>query len=245
MKARETWYSPRLERDMTVVRYGHYGAPVLLFPTAGGDAEECERFLMLRALEPLLDAGRIKVYSCDSVAGRVWIDGHSTGGRRAWLQNRFDDFVYSEMVPAIHADCKVTEKGALGIITAGASIGAFNALAAVCRHPDVFSMAVCMSGTYDLTRWMGGEHTQDFHFCSPLHFLPYLGEGEQMATLRQRFIILATGLGRWEAPGESWRVAQVLGAKGIPNRVDPWGPEWDHDWDTWRAMLPRYLGEHA
>ena len=38
-------------------------------------------------------------------------------------------------------------------------------------------------------------------------------------------------------------IADVLGAKGIPNRVDPWGREWDHDWPSWRAMLPRYLDE--
>jgi esterase/lipase superfamily enzyme len=35
----------------------------------------------------------------------------------------------------------------------------------------------------------------------------------------------------------------VLGARGIPNRVDPWGPEWPHDWQTWRAMLPMYLDD--
>lgn len=23
--------------------------------------------------------------------------------------------------------------------------------------------------------------------------------------------------------------------------VDPWGHEWDHDWPTWRRMLPLYL----
>jgi esterase/lipase superfamily enzyme len=36
-------------------------------------------------------------------------------------------------------------------------------------------------------------------------------------------------------------MADALGAKGIPNRVEPWGPEWDHDWPTWRHMLPLYL----
>lgn len=244
-KANQSWYSPRLGCQVNVVRYGHFGTPVLLFPTAGGDAEECERFLMIRALRPLLDAGRIKIYSCDSVAGRVWSDGESSGAHRAFMQNRFDAFVYNEFVPAIYTDCRVKEKGALGIITAGASIGAFNALAAICRHPDVFAKAICMSGTYDFTRWMNGEHTHDFHVSSPLHFLPYLQGGRQLALLRQRLIVLATGEGRWEAPAESWRTASILGKKGIPNRVDPWGQEWDHDWTTWRAMLPRYLDEHA
>ncbi len=230
------WRSSRLGEHVDVVRWGHAGQPVLLFPTAGGDAEECERFLMLRVLTPLIAAGRVRVYSCDSVAGQRWIDGKSPGWLRAKTQSQFDGFIYRELVPAIHTDAGQGE-----IIAAGASIGAFNALAAVCRHPDAFAAAICMSGTYDLTRWMGGEHTEDFHFASPLHFVPLLPEGPQLAQLRERFIVLATGEGRWEAPGESWRVAQVLGSRGIPNRVDAWGRAYDHDWVTWREMLPQYL----
>ena len=34
--------------------------------------------------------------------------------------------------------------------------------------------------------------------------------------------------------------ADVLGRKGVPNRVDAWGAEWEHDWATWREMLPQY-----
>lgn len=223
-----------------MARYGHFGTPVLLFPTAGGDAEESERFQMMRALGPLLEAGRIKVYSCDSVAGRRWIDGESSGTFRAWLQNQFDAFVYHEVVPAIRMDCK---SPSIEVVVAGASIGAFNALAAICRHPDVFRSAVCMSGTYDLTRWMNGAHTDDFHYSSPLHFLPHLSEGRHLALLRKRFIVLGTGEGRWEAPHESWRVANVLGSRGIPNRVDLWGQSYDHDWMTWREKLPQYLAQ--
>ena len=36
-----------------------------------------------------------------------------------------------------------------------------------------------------------------------------------------------------------------MGARGIPNRVDAWGPQYDHDWPTWRVMLPHYLEEVA
>jgi esterase/lipase superfamily enzyme len=145
-------------------------------------------------------------------------------------------------VPAIRADCHAKD---IEIVVTGPSIGAFNALAAVCRHPDVFSKAICMSGTYDLTKWMNGQCPQDYYFASPLHFLPGLGEGEQLARLRSRFVLLTHGTGRWEEPGQSWRVADVLGNKGVPNRVDAWGGEWDHDWPTWRAMLPKYLGDMA
>lgn len=234
------WHSPRFHHDVHVASWGHYGQPVLLYPTAGGDAEECERFLMIRVLEPLIEAGRIKVYSVDSVAGRTWTDGHSSGGHRAWVQNQWDRFIYEEFVPFVRKDC---ENPDIELFVAGASIGAFNALASICRHPDAFSLAICMSGTYDMTRWLGGEQTSEFHFCSPLHFVPGLPEGAQLDLLRERMVILPTGEGKWEAPGETWAVANCLGARGIPNRVDLWGREWDHDWVTWRAMLPKYLDE--
>ena len=65
------WFSPRLEAEVSLVRWGHYGTPVMLFPTAGGDAEEVERMHLIGALRPLIEAGRIKVYSCDSVAGKA------------------------------------------------------------------------------------------------------------------------------------------------------------------------------
>jgi CheY-like chemotaxis protein len=53
----------------------------------------------------------------------------------------------------------------------------------------------------------------------------------------------ASGEGKAENIGESWRIAGLLGEKGIPNRVDSWGPDWPHDWPTWRTMLPQYLDE--
>ncbi len=67
------WRSERLHRDVTLVRWGTWGQPLLLFPTAGGDAEEVERWHMIDVLRPLIDAGKIKVYSCDSVAGKALV----------------------------------------------------------------------------------------------------------------------------------------------------------------------------
>jgi esterase/lipase superfamily enzyme len=152
MKLRERWYSGRVESDVTVVRWGHYGRPVIIFPTAGGDAEEIERMLVIDALGELIDAGRIKVYSCDSVAGYAMLRGDGSPGYRAAVLNGFHAFVREEMIPAIWADCM--SPGA-EVIACGASIGAFNAVAMLCRHPDVVSLAIGMSGTYDVEEWIG------------------------------------------------------------------------------------------
>jgi esterase/lipase superfamily enzyme len=241
VKQNARWRSERLGEEVSVVRWGAFGMPVLLFPTAGGDAEEIERFHVIGALRPLLDSGAIKVYSCDSVAGQWLVSGQGSVADRCRIQDRFHEFVRHEVVPAIRADCRTPD---IEIVTAGSSIGAFHALATLCRYPDVFAQAICLSGTYDLTRFLHGEPTADFYRASPLHFLPGL-EGRHLDAIRRRFVILASGEGRAESIGESWHAAHVLGSKGIPNRVDSWGAEWHHDWPTWRAMLPQYLGAAA
>jgi len=238
-KINAKWHSERLGQEVAVVRWGDIGTPVLVFPTAGGDAEEIERFHLIAAVAPLLDAGRIKLYSCDSIAGRAWITQEGDDRHRARVQNQFHEFVYREVVPAIRMDC---QDPAIEIIATGASIGAYNALAVTCRYPDVFRAAICMSGTYNLERFVDADKTLDFYYASPLHFLGDM-QGEHLEALKRRFVLLASGQGRAEDIGESWRVAHLLGLKGIPNRVDPWGPDWHHDWPTWRRMLPQYLEE--
>jgi esterase/lipase superfamily enzyme len=211
-----------------------------VFPTAGGDAGEIERMGLIGALWSLIEQERIKVYSCDSVAGRSWLVG-ADPRHSAWLQDQFDGFIHEELVPAIRTDCS---DGGIEVITAGASIGAFNAVASLCRHPWTFRAAIGMSGTYDLSAWLHGTSSDDVYYSSPLHFLPGL-EGEQLDQLRRRFVVLAAGRGRWENPGETWKMAHALGSKSIPNRVDLWGDEHDHDWPTWAQMLPLYLDDLA
>ena len=242
MKAVERWRSDRLERDVTLVRWGTLGQPVLLFPTAGGDAEEIERFQMIDVLGPLLAAGKIKIYSCDSAAGKALLAREGSARHQMWLQNQFHQYVKHEVVPAIRKDCQSPQ---ILIWAAGASIGAFHSVAMVCRFPDLFSKACAMSGTYDLRRFYEArpdDFSDEFWVSSPIHFVPTLA-GKHLEVLRTRHILMPSGEGRAEDISETWRMANTLGRQGIPNRVDPWGPEWNHDWPTWRKMLPQYLEE--
>jgi esterase/lipase superfamily enzyme len=233
------WYSERVERDVDLVRWGSFGTPVLVFPTAGGDAEEIERFHLVDACADLIDAGRVKLYSVDSVNGRTLLAGEGDAAYQAWVQRQFFEFIAHELVPAVRADCGSAD---IELITSGASIGAFNALGCVCLLPDMFRAAVCMSGTYQLRRFFSGPVGEDFVMSSPLEVLPHL-DGKHVDLLRTRFIVFASGEGANEDIGESWHAAHVIGSAGIPNRVDSWGRHWAHDWPLWRAMLPGYLDE--
>ena len=239
MKTVDRWYSDRLEQELTVARWGHFGTPVLVLPTAGGDAEEIERHHLVDACAGLLEAGRVKIYSCDSVAGRAMATNTGSPEYRMWLLNQFHLAVRHEVVPAIHSDLGGVEQR---VVTAGASIGAFNAVALLCRFPEVFEAAIGMSGTYRLQRFLEGAWSDDLFFSSPVDFVPGL-DGDRLEVLRQRRVILASGEGDNEDIGESWTLADVLGSKGVPNRVDSWGPETIHDWPTWWRMLPQYLDE--
>jgi esterase/lipase superfamily enzyme len=239
LRVRERWYSPRVQMDITVVRWGVLGVPVLVFPTAGGDAEEIERQGLVNACGPLLAEGRVKLYSVDSVAGRAMVAKEGSAEHRMWLLSQFQECVRWEVVPAIHADLGGR---ALDIIAAGASIGAFNSVAVLCRYPDVFGAAIGMSGSYRIERFYDEAWSEDLYYSAPMQFLPGL-DGAHLGRLRQRQVILASGEGDWEDIGSSWQMAGVLGDKGIPNRVDNWGPQWPHEWHTWREMLPRYLRE--
>jgi esterase/lipase superfamily enzyme len=240
VKVTQRWYSDRLQHEIGMARWGHFGVPVLVFPTAGGDAEEIERHHLVEACGELIESGRVKLYSCDSVAGRALATGVGSAEYRMWLFNQFHSTIRNEVVPAIRTDLG---GHSVPIVTAGASIGAFNAVAVLCRYPDQFSAALGMSGTYDLQRFLPDDRfTEDLYFSSPMDFLPGL-DGEQLELLRQRRVILASGEGAWEDIGSSWSMADTLGRKGVPNRVDSWGPDWEHDWPTWLRMLPHYLEE--
>src|SRR4029077_2733181 len=194
LRVRERWFSERLQTHVTVVRWGALGMPVLVFPSAGGDAEEIERFGLVGACGPLLAEGRVKLYSVDSVAGQAMVAKTGSVEHRLWLLNQFHECVRREVVPAIHADLGGQ---AMDVIATGASIGAFNAVAVLCRYPDVFSAAVGMSGSYRIERFYDEAWSQDLFFSAPLQFVPGL-DGPHLDRLRQRRGSLSSRAG---APG--------------------------------------------
>jgi esterase/lipase superfamily enzyme len=234
-----SWHSPALARDMEVARFGHYGKPLVLFPTGGGDFLEHERFLMIKALTPLIDAGRLKVYTVGNINREGWINSEVHPRRKTWLQARFGDYLLHEVLPFIKSDSGNTDQR---FAAAGASLGAYNAVNVVAKHPEWFDLAITMSGTFDLRRWVGDHRDDDFYFNHPLDWLPNLGPSEQLTRLRNdtRFVF-GVGRGPWDNPKNSFTMARALEQQKIWNRVELWGPDADHDWPTWRTMLPVFL----
>lgn len=235
-----TWTTPRLSVPARLKRWGRFGTPLLFFPTAGGDIEELERFGVLAKLEPMISTRRIKLYCVDGLSIRSWLRGGLSPQQSVTFQHQYDAFLLEEIVPRIRTDCV---SASIEVALAGVSLGALTAVGALCRHPGVFRGALGLSGVYDLTQLAGFPPSRELDFASPLTYLPTLMEGASapLKQLRGRRVMLGTGEGEFETPLESRRLAAALEFSGVPHALDLWGVERDHNWSTWREMLPKYV----
>ena len=89
----------------------------------------------------------------------------------------------------------------------------------MCRWPDVFRAAICMSGTYDLARFVQRPRWTDDFYDSHRSTSCRPSTGGMLDSCVPASSCSPRG-GREEDLGEPGRCANELGAKGIPNRVD-------------------------
>ena len=236
----EKWYSPSLHKDMEIVTYGHYGFPLLMFPTAAADYLEYERFLMLDQIAEFINAGKVKVFSINSINSEAWLARSVHPKWKGIRQNQYNDYICREVVPYIWNSCG----GRHGIITTGASLGAYHCVNQLLRRPDLFSGCIAMSGCYDIREYYEsyGYHDQNIYFNNPVEYLPNLWDDHFVPMLQHKeHIHILTGQGPYEKPSASWELSHLLWTKGIPHELDVWGHDMRHDWPTWRAMLKFYL----
>lgn len=237
MKELHQWFSPALQKEMPVAVYGHYGYALLMIPTAAADFLEYERFGLIHALQPLLDAGRLKIFSVNSINTESWMHKGMEGAHKAIRQNQFNTYIFNEVIPFIRN--KTSEE--TPIITCGASFGAFHAMNLFLKRPDLLQGVIAMSGVYDLTEYTDGFYDEQVYFNSPMHFIPNLEDHQVLENIRKGKITIATGSGAHEDPDANRRFSAVLHNKSIPHQLEVWGDDVHHDWPTWRKMLPEIL----
>ena len=233
------WYSKPVGIDMPIVTYGHAGPPVLLYPTAAADYLENERFFLVKAVEPLLLAGRLRLFSIDSINRNAWMNRELPVDVQARRQAGFSQYVEDEVVPYIRHFCR---DGGVRVLTTGASFGGFHAANQFFRRPDLFDGLIGMSAFYDLNpNYLQGYTDDNCYRNNPAWFVPDLGESHLDQLRHGTRIVLATGQGAYEAPDASRHMASILRSRGIPHWLDEWGTDVNHDWPWWRRMLPYFL----
>jgi esterase/lipase superfamily enzyme len=231
----QSWHSPSLDKQMEIVEYGTWGFALLLLPTAAADYLEYERFLLIDALKKYIDAGKVKVYSINSINSESWMNQHAPPRWKSARHQQFNNYVFNEVVPFIRNRTSADTP----IITCGASFGALHSMNLFLKRPDLINGVIAMSGAYNLMGYTKDYYDDDVYFNSPEQYIPGLEDEAYLSRIRaSRHIHILTGSGNYEAPEASRRFSDILNRKGIPHDLDVWGNDMPHDWPTWRAMLP-------
>jgi esterase/lipase superfamily enzyme len=234
-----SWYSPSLSREMPIVTYGYYGFALLLVPTASADYLEYERFQLIDALQSFVDGGKVKVFSINSINNESWMNNEMDPRHKAIRHQQWNDYVYNEVIPFIRTHTSQDTP----IIVCGASFGALHSANLFFKRPDLLNGFIAMSGVYELTEYTKGYWDDDVYFNSPMHYMPNLTDHNVLEQIRRsKHIHLFSGSGNYEDPESARRLSGILYGKGIWYELDIWGSEWPHDWNTWKTVLPHYLG---
>jgi esterase/lipase superfamily enzyme len=220
--------------------YGHYGRPLLVFPSELGNRWDFESNGMLDAIAPLVDAGRVKVYCVDAGDAWTWRADDQPLEERARRHGDYERWITEAVAPWIHGDSGGE------IIVAGSSFGAYHAANFALKRADLFPLAICMSGVYDVSIVGWGEQGHAVYFNNPLSYVQNM-HGDHLDWLRSRVaLVLVCGQGEWEdttgALESTKQFAGRLGEKGIPHELDLWGHDVPHDWPSWRAQMSHHLG---
>jgi len=238
----ELWSEP-IGAAGTVIRYGHWGRPVLVFPSEQGKAQDFENNGMISAVQGLIDEGRLKLYCVDSYDAASWSDQSVPLEERARRHGAYESWIVDAVVPWLLADCGGES---VEIATLGCSLGAYHAANFALKRADLFPLALCFSGNYDPASWNGwGERGDAAYFNNPIDYVGHL-DGDHLAWLRERVsLLLVCGQGAWEdstgALPSTRQLAALLASRQLRHELDLWGYDVPHDWPAWRAQVAHHL----
>ena len=87
-------WSPAIDAEGGVLAYGHYGRPLLAFPSQQGNSRQYEDNGMIEALTAPLEAGLVKIYAVDSFDSGSWYRGDVPLEERAQLHGCYEDWIH-------------------------------------------------------------------------------------------------------------------------------------------------------
>lgn len=236
----ETVYSPALGRAMELLVFGHYGPPLLVFPSAGGRFYDWEDQGMIEAAAPWLAAGKVQLVCVDSVDNEAWLNQQADLPTRGRRHRAYENYIVNEVVPFIQSGDAVL---AQGIGVTGCSLGGYHAANFALKFPSIFNYALCMSGRYDLEQLTGPSDALEVYDNNPVAYCANL-HGDSLENIRSgTHLALVCGQGAWEDKclAETRRLAGLLSAKGISHELDLWGHDVEHHWYWWKRQLAHYL----
>ncbi len=243
------WYSPTLDRDMEIKRYGHAGRPILYIPCQDGRFFDFENFHMTDVLAPWLETGRAMVFSLDTLDAETWSNHQGDPRWRSERHEAWMTYIARELAPFILEDAR-QRNGAEseGITAFGCSLGATHAVNLFFRYPQLFDGLLALSGIYTADYGFDGYMDELVYSNSPVHYLAGMSPDHPFIPLyNDHTAVICVGQGAWEQPQSTAQLGDILKDKGIQAWVDFWGYDVNHDWPWWYKQTayfaPHFLGE--
>src|SRR6059036_1342145 len=115
-----------LGREMELLRFGHGGRPLLVFPTSMGRFYQWEDFGLVGAISDFIEAGAVQLVCVDSVDGESWYAKDRPPADRVRRHLQYEAYILNEILPRLPGTA----------IACGTSFGALHAVLLAARHPS-------------------------------------------------------------------------------------------------------------
>ena len=237
-----SWFSSRVNRDMRVRVYGHFGVPIICFPCQDKQSDDFANNGMIDTLSDYIESGAIKLFCLDAnddqtVDNTSWDRGYAT-----YMFDQYHEYVVNEVLPFVYDK----QGGWCLPYLFGASMGATHAAISFFRRPDLFAGFLGLSGNYDSSNWFKDHFDSYAYNNSPVHFLanmdphhPWINE------YNKRKMIVVVGSGAWEhlVSYSNYWLKEVTDSKGINVWYNFWDENATHDWPSWKYQARYFINE--
>lgn len=227
------FYSNTLGRNINVEVTGHWGHPILMFPSSGGQYTQNTDFGLVGSVMHLIEEGRIKLYNVETIDMLSFYDDNMNTETKIHNYELYMQFLKNEMIPYIQKECNAHH-----IATAGVSFGGFHAANTAFRFPDVVSHLIAMSAAFNIRNMAPMSDDMRIYYNCPDEFM----QNEEGWKYDHMQIVLGTS--DWDiCRDKNLHMSGILNVKGIDHWYDE--KKWvEHDWPLWKMAFPEYAGSY-
>lgn len=225
------YFSHILGIEVDIEITGHYGYPILMFPTSQGLYTQNHDFKLNESINWFVENGLVKLYNIQTIDKWSFYEKNNTPWERISNYEKWVQFMSKEFIPHIQ-DIHQTHRVAL----AGASFGGYHAANLAFRFPDLVSHLFCMSGAFTIRNFMDNFSNEQVYFNCPKEFVA----NDEAWKYKHMHIVLSTS-DQDICLKQTREMAGILNSKGIDNWYDE--RRWiNHDWPLWRMVFPMFIG---
>ena len=160
------YYSNTLNRNIMVEVSGHWGHPVLMFPSSGGQYTQNTDFGLVGSVMHFVEEGRIKLYNVETIDMLSFYDDNMNSETKLHNYELYMQFLRHELIPYIQRECNTHR-----IAVSGVSFGGFHAANTAFRFPGVISHLIAMSAAFNIRKMTPLSDDMRIYFNCPDEYM--------------------------------------------------------------------------